>query len=140
MDPVRVGVGVLIVRDGLLLMQQRTGSHGDGTWSVPGGHIEHGETPQQTAVRETKEELNLTIESARLVAVTSDLFPEEQKHYITLWLRAENIGDEEICINERECSAYGWFPLDALPSPLFVPLQNLLNGKSLILFDLTSLT
>lgn len=45
----RVGVGVLIFRNGLLLLGKRSGSHGAGDWSAPGGHLEYGETPQQRA-------------------------------------------------------------------------------------------
>ncbi len=139
MDRAKVGVGVLIVKDGLLLLQKRTGSHGEGSWSCPGGHIEFGETPEQTAIRETKEEVGLTIGGGQIVALTNDLFEVEQKHYITIWVLAEDIGDEEIVLKKDETSEHGWFPIDTLPSPLFVPLGNLLNGRSLIPFDHSTL-
>lgn len=134
-----VGVGVLIVRSGTLLLQKRTGSHGAGTWSSPGGHIDLGETPEQTAIRETMEEVGLTIERARLVTITNDINEPEQKHYITLWFVAEGIGSEEIQLNPRESTDYGWFALDALPSPLFVPLKNLVEGRMLLPFDLRTI-
>lgn len=37
---VRVGIGVFVFKDGKFLMAQRKNAHGDGTWSVPGGHLE----------------------------------------------------------------------------------------------------
>lgn len=140
MQRAQVGVGVLIVRDGLFLLQKRTGSHGAETWSTPGGHIDMGETPVQTAIRETKEETSLTIASGAVIAITNDVFEREGKHYITLWVLAEGIGDDTIVLKQDEAIKHGWFPLDAFPSPLFAPLENLLNGKSLIPCDVSSLT
>jgi 8-oxo-dGTP diphosphatase len=37
---VRVGIGVFVFKDGKFLIQRRKGSHGTGTWSIPGGHLE----------------------------------------------------------------------------------------------------
>lgn len=56
-----------LVRDaaGHLLVHQRP----DGTWSLPAGAIEPGETPAQAVVRETLEETGLTVVPERLAAV-----------------------------------------------------------------------
>ena len=53
---IRVGVGVIIVRDGNVLLGERAGSHGAGTWALPGGHLEFGETVADCARREVLEE------------------------------------------------------------------------------------
>lgn len=47
----RVGIGVFVCKNGKFLMGRRKGSHGDGDWSIPGGHLEFGETFEQTAAR-----------------------------------------------------------------------------------------
>jgi 8-oxo-dGTP pyrophosphatase MutT (NUDIX family) len=52
--------------DGNLLVQLRAD---DGTWSLPGGYVEHDESPAETAVRETREETGLTVEPTELAAV-----------------------------------------------------------------------
>jgi len=45
MDKVpRVGLGVLIIKDGKVLLGRRKGAHGEGTWAPPGGHLECGES------------------------------------------------------------------------------------------------
>ncbi|MGE5309669.1 MAG: nucleotide triphosphate diphosphatase NUDT15 [Sphaerimonospora mesophila] len=75
----RVGIGVFIFRDGKFLMQQRRGSHGEGTWSIPGGHMEFGETPEQTAIREVREEIGCEIDNIRFAAVTNDFFDRERE-------------------------------------------------------------
>ncbi len=51
----QVGVGVLILRDGKVLLGRRKGSHGAGCWSAPGGHLEFGEAVEDCALREALE-------------------------------------------------------------------------------------
>ena len=55
-----VGVGVIIRNGDHLLLMKRQNSHGDGTWSMPGGHLEYGESPQECAIREAEEEVGLS--------------------------------------------------------------------------------
>ena len=61
----QVGVGVLILRDGKVLLGRRKGSHGAGCWSAPGGHLEFGETLEDCAAREVLEETGLKIRNRR---------------------------------------------------------------------------
>ena len=71
---VRVGIAVFVFKDGKFLMAQRHGAHGPGTWSVPGGHLEFGESFEETARREVKEETALEITNIRFGAVTNELW------------------------------------------------------------------
>lgn len=57
----QVGVGVLILRDGKVLLGRRKGSHGAGCWSAPGGHLEFGEAVEDCALREALEETGLAL-------------------------------------------------------------------------------
>ena len=56
----RLVAGVYAMRDGYLLMLERAQGMMIGFWSVPGGHVESGETPQDAAARELCEEAGLT--------------------------------------------------------------------------------
>ncbi|CAA9285517.1 MAG: hypothetical protein AVDCRST_MAG77-4242 [uncultured Chloroflexi bacterium] len=62
--PVRpwVGVGVVVVRDGKVLLIQRGRDPGRGLWAVPGGMVDLGETCEEAARREAKEETGLDVE------------------------------------------------------------------------------
>lgn len=54
------GVGVIVVKDGKILCGKRHNDTGYGLLCGPGGHVEHGETAEQAAIRETKEEFGIT--------------------------------------------------------------------------------
>ena len=74
---VRVGVGVFVIKDSKFLLQKRQRSHGEGTWSLPGGHLEHGESFEDAGYGEVKEESDLEIKNERFAAVTNDIFEKE---------------------------------------------------------------
>jgi 8-oxo-dGTP diphosphatase len=124
----RVGVGVLVVRRGEILLIRRRGVHGDGTWSTPGGHLDYGESPEQCAVRETLEETGITVDRPEFRGVTNDLFLGDSRHYVTLWIQALYVSGEPMLGAPDEMSEAGWFRLDALPSPLFLSLGNLIDN------------
>ena len=59
----KVGIGVIIIRnDGKILIGKRKGSHAP-YWSIPGGHLDIGESFEQAATREIYEETGLIIKN-----------------------------------------------------------------------------
>lgn len=66
------GVGVLVVQDGRFLCGTRLKG---GSVGGPGGHIEVGESPEDAAIRETREEFGITPKDLMPVAFLSDLKP-----------------------------------------------------------------
>jgi 8-oxo-dGTP diphosphatase len=61
-------VGAVIRDDaGRLLMILRGHEPGQGLWSIPGGRIEPGETPEQAVVREVREETGLEVSCGPLL-------------------------------------------------------------------------
>ncbi len=127
-DP-RVGVALIIVKNNQVLLMQRKGPHGEGTWSTPGGHLEFGELPEECAAREAFEEVGIVARDVKFRAVTNDVFRETGKHYITVWMETTRFSGEPRMNAPAEVANLGWFDWNALPQPLFLPLQNLLNGK-----------
>ncbi len=128
-DRASVGVGVIVRKGADILLIKRQGSHGEGTWSVPGGHIDFGETVEQCAAREVMEETGIVIREPRFLGYTNDVFTLEGKHYVTMWVEAEYAYGEPTITSPRETSFVGWLPASPLPSPRFVPFQNFLDGK-----------
>ena len=129
---VRIGVGVLI-RDkaGRVLLGQRQGSHGATTWSFPGGHVEFGEELEEASAREVQEETGLRCLHLRPYYFTNDIFPVEAKHYVTLFFECTQWEGTVVNAEPTKCLGWEWFEPSALPTPLFLPIQHLLAGRSL---------
>jgi len=122
----RVGVGVLVWHDRKVLLGRRRGAHGAESWSFPGGHLEFGETWEACAVREVREETGLELAAISFAAVTNDVFSEEGKHYITLFMQGHARSNAAVLREPDKCEGWAWFDWSALPSPLFLPIRNLL--------------
>lgn len=125
-----VGVSVL-VRDGdRVLLVKRLHVHGEGTWAAPDGHLEFGESFAERAVQEVKEETGVEIKDVTFHVITNDVFEKEQKHYITVWMEATYVSGEAQVSAPYEESEVGWFSWNALPQPLFLPLEHLITGET----------
>src|SRR4051812_36423779 len=66
--PVPCAGAVVRDRDGRLLLVRRGHAPSEGLWSVPGGRVEDGETPEQAAAREVLEETGLYVDVGKLLA------------------------------------------------------------------------
>ncbi len=123
----RVGVGVIVIKNGKVLLGRRKNSHGAGSWQFPGGHLEFAETVFQCALREVSEETGLVIQNLRTGPYTNDYFRSEGKHYITLYVIADWKHGEPEVLEPEKCEAWHWFKWSELTHPLFLPIQNLLK-------------
>lgn len=125
----RVGIGVFVIRDGKFLMGKRKGSHGSGTWSIPGGHLEYGESFEETAIREVQEETGLVIENVRFGAVTNDVFDSDNKHYVSIWMVSDSKVGEPTITEPDKYVDQEWIDIDELPEPLFLSWRQLLISE-----------
>ena len=66
--PIPCAGAVIRDRDGRLLLVRRGHAPSEGLWSVPGGRVEDGETPEQAAAREVLEETGLEVDVGKLLA------------------------------------------------------------------------
>jgi 8-oxo-dGTP diphosphatase len=78
-----VGIGVVIVKDGQMVLIKRGNEPGRGKWSIPGGIVELGEHITQTVIREAKEETCLDVTNPQLIDVvdTVDLDADGKVKY-----------------------------------------------------------
>ena len=122
----RVGVGVVFLRDNRVFLAKRHGSHGEATWASAGGHLELGESLEECARREALEELGLVVGDLRFLCVSNIIAYD--RHYLDIEFLGD-IGDEEPVLTEVDAfTEFGWFPLDNLPQPLFLPMQYALDS------------
>lgn len=125
-----VGVHVLVERDGCVLLMRRAGTgFFDGLYSLPGGHVEPGESLRQAAVREMREETGLGIDPAALAEVGVVHRRSDTNRIDFFFLAPKWEGEPSICEADR-CAELGWFAPDALP-PDTVPYvrEALLAGR-----------
>jgi len=112
------GATVLVVNNGKILLNLRSDTH---TWGIPGGALELGETLEETAFRELKEETGLSAEKMTLLTVLSGKnfyfeYPNGDMLYSVVSLfRAENVsGDLEI--SDGESLKLQYFAFNNLPT------------------------
>ena len=123
----KIGVGVIILKENKVLMLKRKNAHGTGSWSFPGGHLEFNEDIEACAKREVMEEAGIHIRNLSMGPFTNDLFEEEGKHYVTLYLIADHDSGEAKIMEPHKCDGLEWVEWENMPEPLFIPVQNLLK-------------
>ena len=134
MNTPRVGIGVLILNElNQLLLGQRLNSHGANSWGPVGGHLEFGETFEACAIREAKEEAGLIISSPEFIGASNDIFVNENKHYVSIFMRATISSQQKIQnLEPHKTVEWKWFDFSNLPVPenLFLPLNNFIMSRS----------
>ncbi len=139
---VGVGIGVLLLRDGKVLFGKRHSDpekadselHGEGTWTIPGGKLEFGESFEDGAYRETYEEVGIKINKEKLkcVSVSNDVVPDA--HFVTIGFLCEDFDGQVEVKEPDEITEWEWFPLGNLPSPLFFPSARIIENYRKRLF------
>jgi 8-oxo-dGTP diphosphatase len=99
----KVGVTVLIVKDGKILLGKRKGDIiGTDLYQTPGGHLENGESIVACGVRETMEETGLEIKNIRFSSLTNVThFPPH--HYVMIGLIADWSSGEAQVLEKDKC-------------------------------------
>lgn len=129
-DKVLAGTGVFVLNENAqILLGKRKGSHGAGEWSLPGGHCDKGETSDQGAIREVKEETGLIVKEVRKLTWNDHYFPEVDRQYITLYYVAYDWTGEPYVVEPHKCEKWEWFDLDNLPKPLFHGLDTIVKSQ-----------
>jgi ADP-ribose pyrophosphatase YjhB (NUDIX family) len=99
----------------------RAGSHKAGTWALPSGHIDVGETGAQTCIREVMEELGIKIDKVEKYGFIDNILEDEGLHYVTLYYKATKWDEsQEIIIQERnKIAQVAWVDPNNPPEPVF---------------------
>lgn len=115
------GVSICVVRDGrVLLVERAKNDRLRGLWSLPGGHVELGETLREAALRELKEETEVEA-GIRLVLDAIDIIHRDRKgaverqYALTVFGAEWTVGE---AVAGSDVSAVRWVhpsELDSLP-------------------------
>jgi 8-oxo-dGTP diphosphatase len=141
----RVGIAVIVRKGSAVLIGQRRDeqkkSRGHGTWALPGGHLEYLESIEDCAIREVREETGLVIGDLRTGTYVNNIFGEDGRHYVTLFVHAEvmSYSDEPKVMEPDKCFEWRWCYRRAepekgwgtVPEPMFPPLKNYMDKYDL---------
>ncbi|MFE2850606.1 NUDIX hydrolase [Streptomyces lavendulae] len=123
------GISTAIITDaGRVLMIRRREREGKLLWAFPGGGIEEGETPEQAAVRETAEEVDLEVKAIKPLG--ERVHPQTGRHMS--YVACEVVAGEARVADEEELAEIAWIRLEEIstyvPWGLFGPVQEYLDG------------
>jgi 8-oxo-dGTP diphosphatase len=115
-----VGVGVMVVRDGKVLLGKRQGSHGAGQYGWCGGGLEFGESFEDAARREVYEESGLAVTRLKILCISN--IRHYGRHYVDVEFIARAVG-EPLNREPGKTESWSWYDFGSLPSPLFRPVE-----------------
>ena len=131
-----VPASYLLLRKGedILLMRRKGSGYYDGWYSVPAGHVEDGELPVDALLRETKEELSITIDKndVRLVHTMYRTKHDETGDRIDLFFVSTKWEGEITNAEPHKCDDIRWFSIENLPENIMhhvrEVIENVENG------------
>jgi len=102
-----------------------------GEWTLPGGKLEWGETFEEGAAREVKEETSIIIKNQKVISVHN--CKNEHAHFMTVGLLVREWDGESNVMEPDEIIEWKWFDLNNLPEPRYFPssevIENYQKGK-----------
>jgi len=113
----------------LLHLRQNTG-YMDGFWDTAGsGHVDAGESAQQAAARECREELGIEVATDQLefVHVSHNVGPTDGKTYYHLYFLVHHYQNTPTIMEPEKMADLRWFPLDQLPDKMISIRKNALE-------------
>ena len=120
---VKTSCVVMLIRDGKVLLGERGEDcqTSKGEFAFPGGRMDYGNTPKQSAVREVFEETGLVIEEKDLkfFRYVDEYFPNEKRHYVSLVFVVVCPKGEPINKEPDKCKGWEWIDPDNLPNNTF---------------------
>jgi 8-oxo-dGTP diphosphatase len=129
-----VGFGVMVLKDNQVLLGRRHEDpgkadsmlHGEGTWTMPGGKLDFGESFEKGAKRELMEETGMEAKSLKVISVTNDIV--DDAHFVTVGLVCKEHEGEPEVKEPDEIVEWRWFSLDNLPQPIYFPSEKIIKN------------
>ena len=117
------GVAVVVTHRQQVLFGKRKSVPDGFEWQLPGGWMVPGESVQQAARREVREETGLQLQELQFVGITNNVFTPDN-HSISLYFEAECADFEALKVAESDkCEAWEWRCWSEVTENLYLPLR-----------------
>lgn len=117
----------IITNNGRVLLARRRVSEGSLAWQFPAGAVEDGETAEDAAVRETAEEVGLTVSARK--SLGQRVHPATGR--VMVYVACDLVSGDAYVADSEELAEVVWATLDELssyiPNPLYPAVQSHLN-------------
>lgn len=115
-------VGVMIWKDGKVLIGKRRNRHGDGEYSFPGGNLEYMQSFEDCVRREVMEEVGIEIKNIKFLSI-ANVMSHYNRQDILLSFSSDWESGEPRDLKEERIGEWQWYDIDNLPQPLFYPAK-----------------
>ncbi len=113
--------------DCILLSRRFQTGYEDGNYSVPAGHVEEGETLTAALIRETKEEIGVTI-LPDTVTLAHVMHRKKEDIRLDFFFTATHFSGTPTNCEPHKCDHLAWFPLSRLPSNTIPYIRSAINA------------
>lgn len=115
----KVGVNTFVFNEnGKFLLGKRKGGTRDGSWCLPGGHLEEKENILEAAKREVLEETGITLNEVSFLHFINDP-GNESGHYLHVNAIAHGVTQEAQLKEPNKFYEWSWFEVNKLPENIF---------------------
>ncbi|MFA6486407.1 MAG: non-canonical purine NTP pyrophosphatase [Candidatus Magasanikbacteria bacterium] len=128
-----IASAALVIKDRKVLFTKRRDHRPefDGCWEFPGGMVEFGEDPKQTALREGKEETGLNIQIFKTLPGIYARLEKKYNYQVFIILYLAKYISGKVRISPHESSDFGWFDLKSAMRLKFLPLNKKIMSENL---------
>jgi len=124
-EKLKYGIGVLIERDGKILLGKRCEGWANGTWTFIGGKLRPSENRIEAAKREAKEETGLEIDDLELI--TKHVNDINGVPYLTFGFKPRVVLGEPKVMEPDQIERWEWFDPNKLPDIIYVPTKKMID-------------
>ncbi|OGM50129.1 hypothetical protein ABOM_001259 [Aspergillus bombycis] len=138
----KVGIGAFVLNEeGKCLLGKRKCNPGAGTWALPGGHLQFGESFENCAEREVLEKTGLSFRNVQFLTATNNIMECEGIHYMTVFVSGSICGEpiEPQLMEPEKCDAWEWVAWEEIVALANDAMAGEDNGKEKLFSSLVNL-
>lgn len=112
----KIGALAVVLHESKVLLVQRNKQPDAGLWGFPGGHVEWGETVQEAAVRELREETGVAAEPMAYIENLDLLLRDSdglvRAHYLLVGVACRYVSGDPVAADDARDAR--WFSIDQI--------------------------